>query len=73
MSEAARIAVRRRKTYAGPTRVFRCRWCHNEIRGRVPLEAHERNCSLRPTGELAEFTDADLRAMAWHPDDAPGL
>ncbi len=57
----------RRKTCAGPARVYPCRWCSIEIRGRVAREAHELSCTERPSGELAEFSPADMIALAWTP------
>ena len=68
LAAAGRIYASRRKTCAGPTRVFCCRWCNAEIRGRIPLEAHERDCTQRPSGDLVGVTDADLIALAWTPD-----
>ena len=58
----------RRKTHGGPTRVYRCRWCDGEQRGRKLLDQHERSCSARPSGDLEGVSAADL--TAWTPPDA---
>lgn len=60
----------RRKTCAGPARVYPCRWCSSEIRGRVAREQHERSCAQQPTGELDAFTPTDMAALGWTPLDA---
>ena len=70
LSEAGRIAVRRRKTHAGPALTRPCRWCSAPWVGVKSLEAHERICAERPSGELDAFSDADLAAIAWTPPDA---
>jgi hypothetical protein len=71
LSEAGRIAVGRRKAHRGQApKTFACRWCGAAIRGRDSLDKHERNCSQRLSGDLAEFTDADLAALGWMPSDA---
>ena len=61
----------RRRTHGHPPlHAYRCRWCNAEVRGRAPLEAHERDCTERPTGELAGFSDADMIALSWPGPDA---
>ena len=66
MSEAARIAVRRRKTHKGAApKTFRCRWCSAEIQGRALLDRHERGCDRRPSGDLVPVSEADLARLAW--------
>ncbi len=71
MSEAGRIAVRRRKLHKGATPKARlCRWCNGEVRGRKPLDEHERSCTARPSGELLGFTADDMIALRWTPPDA---
>jgi hypothetical protein len=68
MSEAARIAVGRRKTHKGAVpKPYHCRWCQAECTGRRGLAEHELNCAARPDG-FAPVTDADLAQMAWLPD-----
>jgi hypothetical protein len=68
MSAAARIAVGRRKVHRGAApKIFACRWCRAEIRGRTALEQHEKSCEKHPAGEV---TDADLAALSWTPPDA---
>jgi hypothetical protein len=68
MSEAGRVAVRRRKVHRGAAPKTRlCRWCRAAIEGRAELEAHEGICEKRPTGEVS---DADMTAWAWTPPDA---
>jgi hypothetical protein len=67
MSEAGRIAVRRRRSHRGATpKVFECRWCHAEMRGRAALSLHERECAAKPDG-FTGFTEADLDALRWTP------
>jgi hypothetical protein len=64
---AGAIYQARRKTHGHPPlHVFRCRWCDDEIRGRGPLDAHERDCSQRSTGPV---TDADMIRLAWSPTE----
>jgi len=71
MSEAARIAVRRRKTHKGAApKAFRCRWCSTTIHGRAALEGHERTCDHRSSGDLVEASEEDMAALAWPPSDA---
>jgi hypothetical protein len=62
---AGRVYQARRKVHGGPTRVFSCRWCSGEIRGRAALDLHERNCTEKPSGDLVEFTSADMAALAF--------
>jgi hypothetical protein len=71
LAAAGRIYQARRRTCAGPTRVFRCRWCECELRGRAALELHERGeCAARPTGDLIAVTSEEMRQLAWVPPDA---
>ena len=70
MSEAGRIAVRRRKNHKGfPAKVRPCRWCGAAVAGIQALDAHERGCRQRPSGDgLRELTESDL--VPWTPDAA---
>jgi hypothetical protein len=66
---AGAIYAARRKTHGHPPlHVFHCRWCKGEVRGRIPLEAHERDCVARPSGDLVEVTGDDL--VTWTPPEA---
>jgi hypothetical protein len=68
MSEAGRIAQRRRRTRKGqPPKTFACRWCGAAIQRRGPFDAHERECSQRPPGGLIEITAADMAALVYVP------
>jgi hypothetical protein len=61
----------RRKTHGhAPLHAFRCRWCNGEIRGRGPLDDHERSCDRRPSGELVGITADEMQAMVWPGPDA---
>jgi hypothetical protein len=40
------------------------------VRGRGPLDAHERDCSQRPSGDLIEISAEDMAALVWTPDAA---
>jgi hypothetical protein len=70
MSEAGRIAVRRRKTHKGAApKMFRCRWCCTAIEGRAKLDRHERACDHRPINDFIEVSEQDMAALAWVPQD----
>jgi hypothetical protein len=60
----------RRKTHGHPPlRSFHCRWCSATCIGMKALEAHQRECTQRPT-DLVAVTDADWAALAWQGPDA---
>jgi hypothetical protein len=68
LSEAGRIAVRRRRTHKGATpKLYPCYWCRAACTGRAGLLAHERQCphrkSWRPV-EDADFIAVDLEDLA---------
>jgi hypothetical protein len=68
LAAAGAIYAARRKTHGHPPlRVFRCRWCDGEVRGRNALDQHERGCESRPTGEMIGMTDDDWIALGWTP------
>ena len=66
MSEAGRIAVRRRKTHRGGVpKTFSCYWCRAAIQTRSALAQHMRDCNQRPESGLVPFSEADLLALSW--------
>jgi hypothetical protein len=66
LAAAGVIYAHRRRTHGHPPlRVFHCRWCRAEIRGRGPLEQHEQACEKRPSGDPVAVSDEDMLLLRW--------